>query len=90
MFQRKGGRLSRGEDRSRGGGRSTGPDGAGGRAPLQEGPLSPSRECWAEAERPAGSDGLPGFGGGGGGGALRDLEDAQLDQEEGVTQVTCM
>ncbi|GAB1284975.1 Raftlin-2 [Apodemus speciosus] len=84
---RKGSRLPRGEDRNKVGGGSTGLDAAGGRAPPEEGPLSPSRECWTKEERPAQSDGLSGFSSSTG--VLRALDDAQFDQE-GVTQVTCM
>lgn len=83
----KGRRPLRGEDRSKVGGGSTGLGAAGGRA---TGPPSPSRDCWTKEERPAQGDGLCGFSSSSGSSALRDLDDGQLDQEEGVTQVTCM
>lgn len=91
--ERKGSRLLRGEDRNKVGSRSTGLDTsecqpAGGRAPLEEGPLSPSRECWTKEERPTQSDSFSGFSGSDS--VLRELDDGQFDQEEGVTQVTCM
>ncbi|KAM4836125.1 raftlin-2 [Thomomys bottae] len=86
--ERKGSRLLKGEDRK---GESSensldvSPPVAG-RASLEEGFLSASRECWIKEERP----GYPEFSGGGGDSGLRELEDGQLDQEDGVTQVTCM
>ncbi|XP_076788015.1 raftlin-2 isoform X2 [Arvicanthis niloticus] len=94
--ERKGSRLLRGEDRNKVGSRSIGLDtsacqasqAAGGRAPLEEGPPSPSRECWTKEERPAQSDSFSGFSRSDS--ALRELDDGQFDQEEGVTQVTCM
>lgn len=98
MFQRKGSRLLRGEDRNKVGSRSTALDtsatqAAGGGAPPEEeeGPLSPSRECWTKEERPAQRDGFPSFPGSNNS-VLRDLDDddGQFDQEEGATQVTCM
>lgn len=93
MFQRKGSRLLRGEDRNKVASRSIGLDtsasqAAGGRAPLEEGPPSPSRECWTKEEQPAQSDSFSGFSSSDS--VLRELDDGQFDQEEGVTQVTCM
>ncbi|XP_028621513.1 raftlin-2 isoform X2 [Grammomys surdaster] len=89
----KGSRLLRGEDRNKVGSRSTGLDtsasqAAGGRAPLEEGSPSPSRECWSKEEQLAQSDSFSGFSSSDS--VLRELDDGQFDQEEGVTQVTCM
>lgn len=95
--ERKASRLLKGEDRNKVGNsssRSLGLDTsasqpADGRAPLEGGPLSPSRECWTKEERPpAQSDSFLGFSSSDS--VLRELDDGQLDQEEGVTQVTCM
>lgn len=96
LFQRKASRLLKGEDRNKVGSstRSLGLDTsasqpADGRSPLEGGPLSPSRECWTKEERPpAQSDSFLGFSSSDS--VLRELDDGQLDQEEGVTQVTCM
>ncbi|ERE83757.1 raftlin-2 [Cricetulus griseus] len=91
--ERKTSRLLKGEDRNKVGSRSIGLDTsasqpAQGRGPLEEGPLCPSRECWTKEERPAQSDSFLGFSSSHS--ALRELDDGQFDQEEGVTQVTCM
>lgn len=91
--ERKTSRLLKGEDRNKVGSRSIGLDTsasqpAQGRGPLEEGPLCPSRECWTKEERPAQSDSFLGFSNSHS--ALRELDDGQFDQEEGVTQVTCM
>ncbi|KAL1770628.1 raftlin-2 [Sigmodon hispidus] len=91
--ERKASRLLKGEDREKVGSRSVGLDTnasqpAEGRAPLEEGPLSPSRECWAKEERLEQSDSFLGFSSSDS--VLRELDDGQFDQEEGVTQVTCM
>ncbi|CAO2616068.1 Rftn2 [Lemmus lemmus] len=91
--QRKASRLLKGEDRNKVSSRSVGldtgaPHPAEGRAPLEGGPLSPSRECWTKEERPAQSESFLGFSSSDS--VLRELEDGQFEQEEGVTQVTCM
>ncbi|XP_055473118.1 raftlin-2 [Psammomys obesus] len=91
--ERKASRLLKGEDRNKVGSRSISLDTRvaqpeGGQAPLEEGPLTPSRECWTKEERPAPSDGFSGFSSSDS--VLRELDDGQFDQEEGVTQVTCM
>ncbi|XP_051046177.1 raftlin-2 isoform X1 [Phodopus roborovskii] len=91
--ERKASRLLKGEDRNKVGSRSIGLDTSGsqtadGRAPLEEGPLSPSRECWTKEERPTQSDSFLGFSSSDS--VLRELDDGQFDQEDGVTQVTCM
>lgn len=79
---RKASRLVKGEDRHKVGSRSIGLDTATAQpaehgAP-PEGIPAPSRAPWTQ--RPA----LPGLG------LLQDLDDGPLDQEDGVTQVTCM
>ncbi|XP_012887450.1 PREDICTED: raftlin-2 isoform X2 [Dipodomys ordii] len=86
--ERKGSRLLKGEDRNKvSSGLDTGlPQSVEGRASLEESFLSASRECWVKEERPS----FSGFSGGGGDSGLRELDDGQLDQEDGVTQVTCM
>ncbi|XP_042544235.1 raftlin-2 [Dipodomys spectabilis] len=86
--ERKGSRFLKGEDRNRvSSGLDTGlPQPVEGRASLEESFLSASRECWNKEERPS----FSGFSGGGGDSGLRELDDGQLDQEDGVTQVTCM
>ncbi|CAH6791638.1 Rftn2 [Phodopus roborovskii] len=93
VIGRKASRLLKGEDRNKVGSRSIGLDTSGsqtadGRAPLEEGPLSPSRECWTKEERPTQSDSFLGFSSSDS--VLRELDDGQFDQEDGVTQVTCM
>lgn len=89
--ERKAGRPAKGEDRSRLTSRSVGLDTAASQAPgtrpPEEGLAAPSRECWTE-ESPAHYSGFPGWGSSAG--ALRGLADAQLDQEDGAPQVTCM
>lgn len=81
LFQRKASRQVKGEDRHKVGSRSIGLDTA--TSPPTEhsappGISPPSREPWLQG--PA----LSGLG------LLRDLDDGQLDQEDGVAQVTCM
>ncbi|XP_016051022.1 PREDICTED: raftlin-2 [Miniopterus natalensis] len=81
--ERKAGRPAKGEDRSRLTSSSVGLDTAASQAPETrrppgEGLAAPSRECWAEGSPAPCSS------------ALRGLDDAQLDQEDGVPQVTCM
>lgn len=82
----------KGDDRSKVTSRSTGLDTAASqpaesRNPPEEG-LSPCRECWMEEKRPTPSSSFSGFSGSAG--VLRELDDGQFDQEDGVTQVTCM
>ncbi|XP_010139808.1 PREDICTED: raftlin-2, partial [Buceros rhinoceros silvestris] len=49
--------------------------------------LSPSKQCWGK-EGSSQYGGFPGFSSPDG--VFRELEDGQFDQEDGVTQVTCM
>lgn len=56
------------------------------RSPPEDCLLAPSRGCWVK-ERPAPPSS---FSGSNSDSALRELDDGQLDQEDGVTQVTCM
>lgn len=80
-FQRKAGRHAKGEARP---GAAAAPPAEDRGAP-DAGPRGPG-ERWRRERRPAGSRGS----GLGGHGALRELEDGQLEQDDGVTQVTCM
>ncbi|NXF86677.1 RFTN2 protein, partial [Eubucco bourcierii] len=55
--------------------------------PSDEFHLSPSKQCWIKE----GSSHYGGFAGFSSSDAvLRELDDGQFDQEDGVTQVTCM
>lgn len=80
--ERKASRHVKGEDRHKAGSRSIGLDTATSPPAEQGAPPggipAPSRAPWVQG--PA----LPGLG------LLRDLDDGPLDQEDGVTQVTCM
>ncbi|XP_073927437.1 raftlin-2 isoform X2 [Castor canadensis] len=91
--ERKASRLLKGEDRNKVSSRSVGLDTgssqpAEGRVPPQEGLLCPSRECWTAEDRPAQAHSFSRFSSRHSG--LRELDDGQFDQEDGVTQVTCM
>ncbi|XP_028336307.1 raftlin-2 isoform X2 [Physeter macrocephalus] len=91
--ERKGSRHVKGEDRSKVTSRSIGSDTAlshpaESRSPPEARPPAPSRECWMKEKRPAQHRGFPGFSNSDS--VLRDTDDGQLDQEDGVTQVTCM
>ncbi|KAM6070996.1 raftlin-2 isoform 1-T3 [Chlamydotis macqueenii] len=55
--------------------------------PPDEFHLSPSKQCWIK-EGSSQYGGFPGFSTSDG--VLRELDDGQFDQEDGVTQVTCM
>ncbi|NXS75089.1 RFTN2 protein, partial [Pandion haliaetus] len=55
--------------------------------PPDEFHLSPSKPCWIK-EASSQYGGFPGFSSSDG--VLRELDDGQFDQEDGVTQVTCM
>lgn len=86
-MQRRGSRHAKGEDRSRATSRSVGSDTAASppaesRNLPEERLASPSRERWAGERGPVPH--------GGGDSALRELDDGQFDQEDAVTQVTCM
>ncbi|XP_075385459.1 raftlin-2 isoform X1 [Tenrec ecaudatus] len=54
----------------------------------EECPLSVSSECWLKGERAVRYSSFTGLGSSDS--VLRELEDGQLDPEDGVTQVTCM
>ncbi|XP_032716043.1 raftlin-2 [Lontra canadensis] len=90
--ERRASRHVKGEDRSKVTSRSIGSDTAASppaasRTLPEERRLCPSRECWASERRPGphGGSGLSSSDS-----ALRELDDGQFDQEDGVTQVTCM
>ncbi|XP_066088845.1 raftlin-2 isoform X1 [Saccopteryx bilineata] len=91
--ERKGSRRIKGEDRNKVTSRSIGLDTAASqppenREPPEEGLLSPSRECWVKEKRPPHYSSFSGFSSSDS--VLRELDDGQFDQEDGVTQVTCM
>lgn len=92
LFQKKSLRQVIGEEKSRVGSRSVGLDTATshhvetGQAP-DEFHLSPSKQCWIK-EASSQYGGFPRFSSSDG--VLRELDDGQFDQEDGVTQVTCM
>lgn len=93
VFQRRGSRHVKGEDRSKVTSRSIGLDTAlshpaESRSPAEGRLLSPSRECWMKEKRPAQPSGFSGLSSSDS--VLRELDDGQFDQEDGVTQVTCM
>nr|XP_010970209.1 raftlin-2 isoform X1 [Camelus bactrianus] len=86
--ERKGSRHVKGEDRGKATSRSVGLDTAlsqpaESRSPPKGRLLPPSRECWMKEKGPA-QHGSPSRS------VLRELDDGQFDQEDGVTQVTCM
>uniref|UniRef100_A0A2K6GJ33 Raftlin family member 2 n=1 Tax=Propithecus coquereli TaxID=379532 RepID=A0A2K6GJ33_PROCO len=90
---RKASQHVKGEDRNKVTSRSIGLDTAASqpvesRHPPEEGLFSPSRECWTKEERPAQYSSFSGFSSSDS--VLRELDDGQFDQEDGVTQVTCM
>lgn len=81
-----------GEERGKVSSRSVGADTAASH-PGETGPpgdefhLSAPKQCWIR-EGSLHYGGFPGFSSSDG--ALRELDDGQFDQEDGVTQVTCM
>lgn len=90
--ERKASRHIKGEERNKVGSRSIGLDtatsqAAENRSPPAGGPLSPPGECWLR-ERPAQGSGFSGLSSSDS--VLREFEDGPFDQEDGVTQVTCM
>ena len=92
MFQRKGSRHVKSEDRSKAPSRSVSLDTdllqpAESRSQPEECLLAPSRECWMK-KRPGQPSSFSGFSNSDS--VLRELDDGQFDQEDGVTQVTCM
>ena len=93
VFQRKASRHTKGEDRNKVTSRSIGLDTAtsqptDSRNPPAECLLSPSGECWTRERRPTQYSSFSGFSSNDS--VLRELDDGQFDQEDGVTQVTCM
>lgn len=92
VFQKKSLRQVIGEERGKVSSRSVGLDTATSRPieigqPPDEFHLSPSKQCWIK-EGSSQYGGFPGFSSSDG--VLRELDDGQFDQEDGVTQVTCM
>ncbi|KAB0361706.1 hypothetical protein FD754_005862 [Muntiacus muntjak] len=92
VIERKGSRHMKSEDRSKVPSRSVSLDTdllqpAESRSPPEDCLLAPSRECWMKEKRPAQ---LSSFSGSNSDSILRELDDGQFDQEDGVTQVTCM
>lgn len=92
--ERKASRHIKGDDRNKATSRSIGSDtatsqsqAAENRNPPEEGLLSP-RECWMKDKGPTHSSSFSGFSSSDS--VLPELDDGQLDQEDGVTQVTCM
>ncbi|XP_022270881.2 raftlin-2 isoform X1 [Canis lupus baileyi] len=91
--ERKASRHVRGEDRSKVSSRSIGLDTATSQ-PAESSSLpeerlpARSRECWTKERRPGPYSGFSGFSSGDS--VLREFDDGQFDQEDGVTQVTCM
>lgn len=93
VFQRKASQHIKGEDRNKVTSRSVGLDTATSqptetRHSPEECLLSPSRECWMKERRPAQYSSFSGLSSSDS--VLRELDDGQFDQEDGVTQVTCM
>ncbi|XP_065736849.1 raftlin-2 isoform X2 [Phocoena phocoena] len=91
--ERKGSRHVKGEDRSKVTSRSVGLDTAlshpaEGWSPPEARLLVPSRECWMKEKRLAQHSSFSGFSNSDS--VLREIDDGQFDQEDGVTQVTCM
>lgn len=91
--ERKASRHIKGEDRNKVTSRSIGSDTATSlptenRNLPEEGFLSPSRECWIKEKRPTHYSSFSGFSSNDS--VLRELDDGQFDQEDGVTEVTCM
>ncbi|NXS60655.1 RFTN2 protein, partial [Brachypteracias leptosomus] len=90
--ERKSFRQVLGEERGKVSSRSVGLDTATSRPvevgqPHDEFHLSPSKQCWVKEGSPP-YGGFPGFSSSEA--VLRELDDGQFDQEDGVTQVTCM
>ncbi|XP_030894079.1 raftlin-2 [Leptonychotes weddellii] len=91
--ERKASRHIKAEDRNKVTSRSIGLDTATSppaesRNLAEERLLSPSRECWTKDRRPPQYSSFSGFSSSDS--VLRELDDGQFDQEDGVTQVTCM
>ncbi|KAF3824253.1 hypothetical protein GH733_008538 [Mirounga leonina] len=93
VIERKASRHIKAEDRNKVTSRSIGLDTATSppaesRNLAEERLLSPSRECWTKDRRPPQYSSFSGFSSSDS--VLRELDDGQFDQEDGVTQVTCM
>lgn len=91
--ERKASRHVKADDKSKSASRSVGLDTAASqppeRRPLAEESLAgPARECWTQERKPAPSSSFSGFSSSDS--VHRELDDVQLDPEDGVTQVTCM
>ncbi|KAI2526321.1 raftlin family member 2, partial [Homo sapiens] len=91
--KKKASRHIKGEDKNKATSRSIGLDTtssqpAESRHLPEECRLSPSRECWTKEGRLAQHNSFSGFSSSDN--VLRELDDGQFDQEDGVTQVTCM
>ncbi len=92
VFQKKSLRQVTGEEKGKAASRSVGLA-AGTSHPVEIGQppdefhLSPSKQCCIK-EASSQYGGFSGFGSSDG--VLRELDDGQFDQEDGVTQVTCM
>ncbi|XP_003406199.1 raftlin-2 [Loxodonta africana] len=90
--ERKGTHQIKGEDKNKVTSRSVGLDTTlsqprESRPPPEECPLSTSRECWMKEAKSTQYSSFSGFNDDS---VLRELDDGQFDQEDGVTQVTCM
>ncbi|XP_049629213.1 raftlin-2 isoform X1 [Suncus etruscus] len=93
MPERKSSRHLKAEYKSKGASRSVGLDTTTSqpterRSLSSENLIGPSRECWMQERKPAPSSSFSGFSSRDS--VHRELDDGQLDQEDGVTQVTCM
>lgn len=93
VFQRKASRPLKGDDRNKVTSRSVGLDTTTSqppesRNPPEEGLLSASRECWTGERGPAQYSSFSGVSSSDS--VLRELDEGHFDQEDGVTQVTCM
>ncbi|XP_004468527.2 raftlin-2 isoform X1 [Dasypus novemcinctus] len=90
--ERKASRHIKGEDKNKVTSRSIGLDTAMSQPPesshLPEACLLSPKECWTKDGRPAHYSSFSGFSSSDS--VLRELDDGQFDQEDGVTQVTCM
>ncbi|XP_006862068.1 PREDICTED: raftlin-2 [Chrysochloris asiatica] len=91
--ERKGSRHIKSEDKNKLANRSVGLDTAmsqptEGRPPPEECPLSTSREYWMKEGKSRQYSSFSGFSNNDS--VVRELDDGQFDQEDGVTQVTCM
>ncbi|KAM6178124.1 raftlin-2 [Rhynchocyon petersi] len=91
--ERKGSRHMKGEDKNKVTSKSVGLDTAMTQPPEstalpEQSSLPASRECWVKEGRATQYSSLSGFSSNDS--VLRELDNGQLDQEDGATQVTCM